>query len=120
MVGKSVPVNLVVEYNEFNVIPVQKFEVFFIDPLTIDGSINGNFVDAEIDGSFLNVANGFNFTDWNGNKVAAQDLTEVKDGEYAHELYDFYGVHNVKFLTDKVTTSLSYDAATNTYKHTEE
>ena len=119
LVGKSVPVNLVVEYNEFNVIPVQKFEVFFIDPLTIDGSINGNFVDAEIDGSFLNVANGFNFTDWNGNKVAAQDLTEVKDGEYAHELYDFYGVHNVKFLTDKVTTSLSYDAATNTYKHTE-
>ena len=119
LVGKSVPVNLVVEYNEFNVIPVQKFEVFFIDPLTIDGSINGNFVDAEIDGSFLNVANGFNFTDWNGNKVAAQDLTEVQDGEYAHELYDFYGVHNVKFLTDKVTTSLSYDAATNTYKHTE-
>lgn len=119
LVGKSVPVNLVVEYNEFNVIPVQKFEVFFIDPLTIDGSINGNFVDAEIDGSFLNVANGFNFTDWNGNKVAAQDLTEVKDGEYAHELYDFYGVHNVKFLTGEVTTSLSYDPATNTYKHTE-
>ena len=67
----------------------------------------------------MNVADGFNFTDWNGNKVAAQDIKDVKNGEYAHELYDYYGVHNVKFLTDKVTTSLSYDAATNTYKHTE-
>ena len=119
LVGKSVPVNLVVEYNSYNVIPVQEFEVFFIDPLSIDGAIKGNFVDAEIDGSFLNVADGFNFTDWNGNKVAAQDIKDVKNGEYAHELYDYYGVHNVKFLTDKVTTSLSYDAATNTYKHTE-
>ena len=103
MVGKSVPVNLVVEYNSYNVIPVQEFEVFFIDPLSIDGAIKGNFVDAEIDGSFLNVADGFNFTDWNGNKVAAQDIKDVKNGEYAHELYDYYGVHNVKFLTDKVT-----------------
>ena len=74
LVGKSVPVNLVVEYNSYNVIPVQEFEVFFIDPLSIDGAIKGNFVDAEIDGSFLNVADGFNFTDWNGNKVAAQDI----------------------------------------------
>ena len=119
LVGKSVPVNLVVEYNSYNVIPVQKFEVFFIDPLAIDGAIKGNFIDAEIDGSFLNVADGFNFTDWNGNKVAAKDIKDVKNGEYAHELYDYYGVHNVKFLTNKVTTSLSYDATTNTYKHTD-
>ena len=119
LVGKSVPVNLVVEYNSYNVIPVQQFEIFFINPLTIDGAIKGNFVDAEIDGSFLNVGDGFNFTDWNGNKVAAKDIAKEKNGEYAHELYDYYGVHNVKFLTNKVTTSLSFDAATNSYKHTE-
>ncbi|MCS3233628.1 hypothetical protein NXU96_00010 [Phocaeicola vulgatus] len=35
LVGKSVPVNLVVEYNSYNVIPVQEFEVFFTS-LSID------------------------------------------------------------------------------------
>ena len=119
LVGKAVPVKLVVAYNEYNVVPVQKYEVFFIDPLAIDGAIKGNFVDAEINGSFLNVADGFNFTDWNGNKVAAKDIAAVNNGEYAHELYDYYGVHNVKFLTNAVTTSLKFDEATNTYKHTE-
>ena len=41
--------------------PIQEFEVFFIDPLSIDGAIKRvTSVDAEIDGSFLNVADGFN------------------------------------------------------------
>ena len=52
-------------------------------------------------------------------KLQLKTLRKLRTVNYAHELYDFYGVHNVKFLTDKVTTSLSYDPATNTYKHTE-
>ncbi len=70
LIGKEVPVQLVVAYNDFNVIPVQEFEVHFINPLTIDGSISDNFVDAEIDGSFLSVAKNFTFTDWNNKPVA--------------------------------------------------
>lgn len=118
LVGKSVPVNLVVAYNDYNVVPVQQFEVFFINPLTINGGLNGNFVDAEVDGSFLNVASGFGFTDWNGYAVAAQALAGTAEkNKYAHQLYDYYAVESVTFLTDNVTTSLAYNAETNTYIH---
>ena len=120
LVNQKVPVNLVVAYNSYNVIPVQKFDVFFIKPLTIDGSISDNFVDAEIDGSFLSVAKNFTFTDWNNYPVAAAVAKDAKDkAVYAHALYDYYAVREVKFLTDKTTTSLAWNAATSTYEHKE-
>ena len=119
LIGKEVPVQLVVAYNDFNVIPVQEFEVHFINPLTIDGSISDNFVDAEIDGSFLSVAKNFTFTDWNNKPVAAVADKATGDEVYAHALYDYYAVREVKFLTDKTTTSLAWIAATSTYEHME-
>lgn len=119
LVGKKVPVKLVVAYNDYNVVPVQEFEVMFITPLAIDGTIGDNFVDAMVDGSFLSVAENFTFTDWNGYKVArVTPATPASEKEsYAHQLYDYYAVNEVTFLTDQTTTSLAYDAATNTYIH---
>lgn len=122
LIGRAVPVKLLVAYNAHNVIPVQNFEVFFIKPLDVDGTIGENFVDAEIDGSFLSVAKNFTFTDWNDYKVAAAgikdaDKTETDKDDYAHQLYDYYAVKEVTFLTDKTTTSLAWDAATSTYIH---
>ncbi len=119
LVGKKVPVKLVVAYNKYNEVPVQEFEVMFITPLAIDGTIGDNFVDAMVDGSFLNVAENFTFTDWNGYKVArVTPATPASEKEsYAHQLYDYYAVNKVTFLTDQATTSLAYDAATNTYIH---
>ena len=116
LIGKEVPVKLVVAYNEFNVIPVQEFEVHFINPLTIDGSISDNFIDAEVDGSFLSVATNFTFTDWNNYPVAAENVKGDR-GAYAHALYDYYAVREVKFLTEKTTTSLTWNDTTNTYEH---
>ncbi|TGX99549.1 hypothetical protein [Bacteroides muris (ex Afrizal et al. 2022)] len=116
LIGKEVPVKLVVAYNEFNVIPVQEFEVHFINPLTIDGSISDNFIDAEVDGSFLRVAKNFTFTDWNNYPVAAENVKGDR-GAYAHALYDYYAVREVKFLTEKTTTSLTWNDTTNTYEH---
>ncbi|WP_289119819.1 hypothetical protein, partial [uncultured Bacteroides sp.] len=116
LIGKEVPVKLVVAYNEFNVIPVQEFEVHFINPLTIDGSISDNFIDAEVDGSFLSVAKNFTFTDWNNYPVAAENVKGDR-GAYAHALYDYYAVREVKFLTEKTTTSLTWNDTTNTYEH---
>ncbi|MEO4797749.1 hypothetical protein ABHZ39_19580 [Bacteroides uniformis] len=118
LVGKEVPVKLVVAYNEYNVIPVQQFEVHFINPLTIDGAISDSFIDAEVDGSFLSVAKNFTFTDWNNYPVAASVADKATgNAVYAHALYDYYAVREVQFLTDKTTTSLAWDAATNTYIH---
>ena len=122
LIGRAVPVKLLVEYNAYNVIPVQNFEVFFIKPLDVDGTIGENFVDAEIDGSFLSVAKNFTFTDWNDYKVAAAGIadaatTATDKDDYAHQLYDYYAVKEVTFLTEKTTTSLAWDAATSTYIH---
>lgn len=120
LVGKAVPVKLVVKYNDFNTVAVQKFEVFFINPLEIDGAIGGNFVDAVINGSFLNVAEGFTFTDWNGYSVASKAVAKpTEKQQYAHDLYHYYGVQRVVFDTEKVTTSLKYNEATKSYEHTD-
>ncbi len=116
LVGKKVPVNLVVKYNEYNVVTEQEFEVFFINPLEINGNIADNFVDAVIDGDFLSVAENFSFTDWNGYTVAKATAKNAKDkAAYAHELYDYYAVRNVVFATDEVKTSLTLEG--NTYIH---
>ena len=118
LVGKKVPVNLIVEYNQYNVVTEQEFEVFFINPLEIDGDVNDSFTDAVINGDFLSVAENFTFTDWNKNIVAkavAADATEK--GKYAHDLYDYYAVKNVVFATDDVKTSLTLVG--NSYEHKE-
>ena len=118
LVGKKVPVNLIVKYNEYNVVTEQKFEVFFINPLEIDGDVNDSFTDAVINGDFLSVAENFTFTDWNKYTVAkavAADATEK--GKYAHDLYDYYAVKNVVFATDDVKTSLTLVG--NSYEHKE-
>ncbi len=120
MVGKAVPVKLTVEYNAYNVVDVQKFEVFFIDPLTVDGKIGENFVDAVVNGSFLSVAKNFTFTDWNGYSVASAVPTKpTEKQQYAHDLFDYYAVKSIVFDSENTTTSLKYDEATSTYKHTE-
>lgn len=117
-IGQKVPVNLVVEYNDYNKVAVQKFEVFFIEPLTIDGGLGDNFKDAVINGDFLEIGKNFTFTDWNKYSVASAPFT-AKKGEtlpekkqYAHQLYDYYCVKNVVFDTDKTTTCLKLNGAT--------
>ena len=122
LIGKEVPVKLVVAYNDWNEIPVQEFEVHFIQPLEVENTFKGMFKDAVIDGDFLEVGKNLNFTDWNKYMVAATDINTDPNSDkddYAHELYDYYAVKNVTFLTEEATTSLTWDEATNTYKHVE-
>ena len=122
LIGKEVPVKLVVAYNDWNEIPVQEFEVHFIQPLEVENTFKGMFKDAVIDGDFLEVGKNLNFTDWNKYMVAATDINTDPNSDkddYAHELYDYYVVKNVTFLTEEATTSLTWDEATNTYKHVE-
>ena len=107
LIGKNVPVNLVVAYNEFNEVAVQEFEVHFIDPLKIDGAISDQFTDAVVGGSFVNVEKGFTFTDWNFYKVAKGTVGTVEKEKWAPQLYNYYAVNNVIFDTKNVKTSLT-------------
>ena len=107
LIGKNVPVNLVVAYNAFNEVAVQEFEVHFIDPLKIDGAISDQFTDAVVGGSFVNVEKGFTFTDWNFYKVAKGTVGTVEKEKWAPQLYNYYAVNNVIFDTENVKTSLT-------------
>ena len=111
LVGKKVPVKLVVEYNSFNKIAVQEFEVFFIDPLAIDGELKGDFQDAVINGSFVNAEEGLTFTDWNKYTVAKADITDPagEKDRYAHTLWHYYWVKDVVFDVKNVKTNLTWN-----------
>ena len=112
LVGKSVPVKLVVEYNKANAVTVKEFEVFFINPLTINGELKGDFQDAVINGSFVNAEEGLTFTDWNKYTVAKADIAkpETEKDKYAHTLWHYYWVKDVVFDVKNVKTNLGWNA----------
>ncbi|KGL48067.1 hypothetical protein HQ34_07490 [Porphyromonas cangingivalis] len=100
LVGKKVPVNMMVKYNDYNVVSEHEFEVFFINPLTLQGGTIGNFKDAEIDGSVIRVDNLYKYQDWN--------YQIVKQGGAAPQnaLYNYYAVQVPKFDVENVKTNL--------------
>lgn len=109
LIGKKVPVNLVVEYNMYNVIPVQKFGVFFIDPLTINASITDEFTDAVINGSYVEVKEGLQYTDWRGYKVANKpsDVTQPNQTDrFTADLWEYYAVDRVVYDVNNIKTNL--------------
>lgn len=115
LIGKKVPVNLVVEYNMYNKIPVQKFEVFFIDPLKMSGNLTGAFIDAVINGSYLDAQKGLTFTDWDDYVVAKAPIaaippaTTVPDkAMYAVDLWAYYAVNSVAFDVANVKSNLDW------------
>lgn len=111
LVGQKVPVRLVVDYNSYNSASVKEFEVFFINPLTVDAKIGDNVQDAVINGSFVNVEKGLTFTDWNGYAVAKSAFTSpTEKQQYAVALWNYYGVRTVVFKTDGVTTNMAWNA----------
>ena len=102
-----VPVKVYAVYNEYNKVAVDEFAVRFIQPMTVDGTIDGTLEDAVVSGSFVDVAKGLTFTDWNGYSVAkvVSDATQEKT-KYAAVLYDYYGVKSVIWDTENVKTNL--------------
>lgn len=114
LIGKNVPVNLEVAYNQYNVIAEQKFEVHFINPLTVNGNLTGNFEDAVVNGSYLDAQKGLTFTDWNDYLVAksiADPGETVNKNKYPWDLWVYYAVNNVVFDVNAVKTSLKWDGS---------
>ena len=107
LIGKAVPVKLVVKYNEMNIITEDDFEILFIEPLKVDNKINDKFVDAVVNGSFVDVATKFTMTDWNNYTVAQATAAGAKDkAAYAAELYKYYNVTEVAWDVEHVKTNL--------------
>lgn len=114
MIGKKVPVNLEVTYNMYNVIPEQVFEVFFIDPLKVNNQIEGQFIDATVNGSYIDAQKGLSFTDWQGYEVgryepAVGEANEKK--QYPWDLWVYYAVSDVKFDVNNISSSLRWQGS---------
>jgi|GEM_PF-114052 len=112
LVGKKVPVQIVVEYNEYNKIPHHDYELEIVDPLRVGEITTDNFKDAKINGSYINVQNALNYTDWGNNVVSRSVLTAPDpnptgaDYRFTQQLWDFYQVRDVVFKTESARTNL--------------
>ncbi len=112
LIGKKVPMQLVVEYNAWNQVAVQDFELQIIDPLAISPAITENFLDAKVNGSYIDVSKGLSYTDWNDYIVSRVSLGVPNPnplglkGGFSQELWDYYQVRNVVFKTETSTTNL--------------
>jgi hypothetical protein len=111
LVGKLVPIKLLVQYNQYNIVAVDEFEVFFIDPITIDPKFGGELSDNIVDGSFLGVQKAFTSTDWNKYTVAAENPSTGAFDKYAEQLYHYYGVKGLVIDTENVTTDLTWNGS---------
>lgn len=70
-------------------------------PITITDNGTGEFLDAQANGSTINIAEVFNFVDW-------RNVTFKSDKNYKNVwLYAFYGLNKVEVKTDLITTNLN-------------
>ena len=84
-----------------------EYPAYFLRPISIKDNNTGEFVDAQANGSVINIADVFDFEDWRDEKF--------KDGnDYSNVwLYAFYGLKNVEVKTNLITTDLNgYDLNT--------
>ena len=78
LIGRAVPVKLLVEYNAYNVIPVQNFEVFFIKPLDVDGTEHRVFIKSFQENLLKGIVNHIDFYEVTaGVKVRAKVMIEL-------------------------------------------
>lgn len=101
LVGNIVPVMIVAEYNEWNKVPVKRYDVKIIDPLKVKGQSLGYLVDAQIGGSFTGrLADKYTFTDWNFQNVADNNKS------YDKELWKYYAVKTLIFNVKEAKTNI--------------
>ncbi|WP_195546681.1 PspA/IM30 family protein [Bacteroides intestinalis] len=91
LVGKLVPINLVADIcgNGKNVTTVKQYEANIIEPLQVKKGEIKNFIDAQNEGSTIDVTDAFTYYSWNDNN---QVVAKTGKGDLAEKLYEFYQV----------------------------
>ena len=78
-----------------------EYPAYFIRPIDPNSNNTGVFVDAEANGSTIDLAKIFTFSDW-------RDVNFVSGTDYSNSwLYAFYGIHHATVDLANVTTDLS-------------
>ena len=86
-----VPINLVADIcgNGKNVATVKQYEANIIEPLQVKKGEIKNFIDAQNEGSTIDVTDAFTYYSWNDNN---QVVAKTGKGDLAEKLYEFYQV----------------------------
>lgn len=115
LVGNDVPVRLVAnlccEIECLDPVVVKQFKVKFIKPLSIDGGLSKDFVDAAVNGSVIEVGKALTYTDWNfyGVRATAYSTSEINANPklgFAPQLYNYYEVLDAVWDTDNIKSNL--------------
>lgn len=110
LVGKLVPINLVADIcgNGKNVATVKQYEANIIEPLQVKKGEIKNFIDAQNEGSTIDVTGAFTYYSWNDNN---QVVARTGKGDLADRLYDFYQVRTAGWPLVAGTTTGTLDTS---------
>lgn len=103
---KKVKIGIWATLNEWNYIPVAKYDITLVAPLRIDSKLKGHFEEGLVSGSTIDCSNAFTLTDFRGYEVAkaapaANEKNEFK--KYTDKLYKYYEVSDPEWDLDNVT-----------------
>ena len=116
--NKKVEVSIWATLNEWNYIPVKKYNVCLIAPLRVNAALDGKFEDGHVSGTTIDCSNAFTMTDFRGYKVAntPDDSNLPEQEKYTKSLYDYYEVQapvwdfaNVRYTMKEVNGNISVD-----------
>jgi len=116
LIDKKVPMQLIVEYNAWNKVPVQTFEMNIWKPIEVNKGNVDFFTDAVVNGSYIDVQQGVTYADWQGYQASrAASLTipseivgtkeEIK-WLFPQVMWDYYQIRDVVFQTKTAKTNL--------------
>ena len=100
--------------NPYNIYQVTEFDVHFVEPLKINNTLeNAYFVDQIVSGSPIDCSKAFTMTDFKDYIVAKVTTGTTEKEKYAAELYEYYGVTEVKWNLAAAKVNLKKDNAGN-------
>ena len=77
------------------------YPAYFLRPISMEGNKSGTFIDAQANGSTINIAEVFDFVDW-------RDEAFKEGTDYSNVwLYAFYNIKAVKVKLADITTTLN-------------
>ena len=117
---KAINIGVWATLNDWNIIPLKKYDIYLIEPLRINSSLGGVFEDLIINGTAISCADAFTLTDFAGYDVAENDIANPSNRQrYRSALWKYYELtkpdwklNDVKYGFDKNTLEeLDYETA---------
>ena len=100
---KPINVGVWATLNNWNIIPVKKYDIYLIEPLRINSSLSGVFEDLIINGTAISCADAFTLTDFAGYDVAKNDIANPSNRKaYRSKLYKYYELTDPEWKTTEV------------------